>query len=61
MGDHQNGLSREGPTGPQFEQLAAERLGTEDIQGGKRLVETEEFRFNSQGTGKPDFLTHTSG
>ena len=61
VGDEEDGLGGHGLVGPQLQQLAAQVLGGEHVEGGERLVHEEHFRLDDQGAGKADALLHAAG
>jgi len=46
---------------PEFEKLAAQRLGSEHIERGKRLVHEKNFRLDNQSACDADTLLHAPG
>ena len=46
---------------PQLQQLAAQVLGGEHVEGGERLVHEQHFRLHHQRAGESDALLHAAG
>ncbi len=61
VGDQENTLGRDLFLGPQLHQLAAQVLGSQDIEGGKRFVHEKNLGRHRKGARESDALLHASG
>ena len=59
--DEEDGLGGHGLLRPQLQQFAAQVLGGQHVERGKRLVHEENFRLDHQGAGKTHALPHAAG
>ena len=60
VGDDEHRLGGEVGAAPQLEELAAEVLGGEDVEGGERLVHEERVGFDDERAGEADALAHAA-
>ena len=58
--DQEDGLGGHGLVGPQLQQLTAQVLGGQHVQGAEGLVHEEHLRLDHQGAGKADALLHAA-
>ena len=61
MGDDQHRAGREVVAGPQGEELGAQVLGGEDVEGGERFVHEQRVGFDDERAGEADALAHAAG
>ncbi len=58
--DQEDGLGGHGLVGPELQQFTAQVFGGEHVEGRKRLIHKENFRFDNEGAGKADTLLHAA-
>ena len=60
VGDHQDRLDRDAALLPQVEQVGAQRLGGQHVEGRERLVHQQDLRLDDQRAGEADALAHAA-
>ena len=61
VGDEEDGFGGDGLLLPELEELAAQVVGGEDVEGGERLVHEKDFRLDDERAGESDALAHAAG
>ena len=58
---HQDRLDRHAPLVPEVEQVGAQGLGGQHVEGRERLVHQQDLGLHDEGAGKADALAHAAG
>ncbi len=59
--DHQDRLDRDSPFLPQVEEVGAQRLGGQHVEGREGLVHQQDLRLHDERAGEADALAHAAG